>query len=103
MIYHYLKKDEEYGYLRERETAHPYYAQFTIQDLSGASQMRTIPSSLPDYSQLEKFIRQAQWEDCIEFIQELLVQYQQSGQIDYFDCLIPLFNWVVERKKCGGG
>ena len=103
VIYHYLKKVEEYGYLRERESGHPYYAKFTIQDLSGASQMRTIPSSLPEYAQLASFIRQAQWEDCIEFIQDLLVQYQQSGQIDYFDRLIPLFNWVVERKKCGGG
>lgn len=100
VIYDYLKKLESFGFLAEQTSRHIFYTKFDVLDPDSIFEMRYVPTSLPEYTQLEELIKNRNWTECKKLIQELLVKYNQNKQVDYYQVLVYLFDGVV--LKSGG-
>ena len=98
VIYDYLKRLEGFGYLEEEPSGHIFYAKFIILDPDSVYEMRFVPTSMPEYKRLEDLMKKNDWIECRKLIQELLIEYNQSNQMEYFSALVNLFDSLVSRS-----
>ncbi len=101
MIYDYLKRLQEYGYLLELEADHIFYSKFIVLDPDSVYEMRFIPTEMPEYKKIENLMKNSEWDECKELIKELLLKYSQKDHPKYFDALAYLFDCVVVRSSGG--
>ena len=101
VIYHYLKKLQEYEYLLELEAGHIYYSKFIVLDPDSMYEMRFIPIEMPEYKKIERLMKNSEWDECRELIKELLMKYSQKDHPEYFDALAYLFQCVISRSRGG--
>jgi hypothetical protein len=101
VIYDYLKRLQEYGYLLELEAGHIFYSKFIVLDPDSAYEMRFIPTEMPEYKKIENLMKNSEWEECRELIKELLLKYSQKDHPEYFNALAYLFDCVIVRSSGG--
>lgn len=99
VIYDYLKKLQEYGYLLELEAGHIFYSKFIVLDPDSVYEMRFIPIEMPEYKKIENQMKNSEWDECRELIKELLLKYSQKDHPKYFDALAYLFDCVIARSS----
>lgn len=101
VIYDYLKRLQEYGYLLELEAGHIFYSKFIVLDPDSVYEMRFIPTEMPEYKKIENLMKNSEWDECKELIKELLLKYSQKDHPKYFDALAFLFDCVIVRSSGG--
>ncbi|WP_312460660.1 hypothetical protein [Proteiniclasticum sp.] len=99
VIYDYLKRLQEYGYLLELEAGHIFYSKFIVLDPDSVYEMRFIPTEMSEYKKIENLMKNSEWDECKELIKELLLKYSQKNHPKYFDALAYLFDCVIVRSS----
>lgn len=78
VIYDYLKRLQEYGYLLELEAGHVFYSKFIVLDPDSVYEMRFIPIEMPEYKKIENLMKNSEWDAWKELIKELLLKYSKK-------------------------
>lgn len=98
VIYSYLKRIEEYGYLSEIPSGHPYYSKFIILDPNSVFEVRMVPSAIPEYDTIVHYLERRDWNGCKKYLTELLIKYNQLNHFEFSNALGLLFNTIVEKE-----
>lgn len=100
VIYSYLKRIEEYGYLYEILAGHPYHSKFIVLDPKSVYEVRMVPSDIPEYDTIVDFLESRDWGRCKKYLTELLIKYNQLNHFEFSNALGVLFDTIVEKEKC---
>ncbi len=95
VVYAYLKRIEEYGYLSEIPTAHIFYSKFEILDPNSVYEVRMVPSTIPEYETIVDYLERRDRNGCKKYLTELLIKYNQLNHFEFSNALGRLFNTIA--------
>lgn len=98
VIYDYLSRLEDFGFLEEIPSRHYFFTKFEILDPNSVFEMRYIKSSLPEYKQIENLLKAGRRMECKRLLEELIIKYNKSNQTDYARDLENCYDSVIERS-----
>lgn len=98
VVYTYLKRVEEYGYLSEIPAGHTFYSKFIILDPSSVYEVRMVPSNIPEYDIIVDYLEKRAWDECKKCLIKLLIKYSQLKHYEFYNALGMLFNTIAEKE-----
>lgn len=98
VVYSYLKRVEEFGYLSEIPAGHIYHSRFIILDPNSVYEVRMVPSNIPEYDTIVDYLERRDWTGCKKYLTKLLIKYSQLNHYEFSNALGSLFNTIAEKE-----
>jgi hypothetical protein len=98
VIYDYLSRLEDFGFLEEIPSKHYFYTKFEILDPNSVFEMRYVKSSLPEYKLIENLLKADRRIECKRLLEELIIKYNKSDQPDLASNLENCYDSLIARS-----